>query len=105
MSLAIFNDFKYAFPADAMTADNAAPTGRSDMTWGIVAASYKLRPHLSVGLGISSFQPALDSRYRYPRFPFWDFAGANANNFSQMFFERRWISLGGCPCPLQPFVA
>jgi hypothetical protein len=90
LSLAIFNDFKHAFPADAVTADNAALTGRSDWTWGILAASYKLRPHLSVGLGISSYQPALDSRYRYPRFPYWDFAGANANNYSQIF-----LSVGG----------
>jgi len=90
VSLAIFNDFKYSFPADAATPDNGVATGRSDSTWGIISAGYKLRPHLSVGLGISSFQPALDSRYRYPRFPFWDFAGANANNYSQIF-----LSVGG----------
>jgi hypothetical protein len=90
VSLSIFNDFKYAFPADAMVPDNAVLQGRSDSTWGIVAASYKLRPHVSVSLGISSFQPALDSRYRYPRFPFWDFSGANANNFSQIF-----VAVGG----------
>ena len=90
LSLSIFNDFKYAFPADAVTPDNSVPMGRSDSTWGIAAASYKLRPHLSVSLGISSFQPALDSRYRYPRFPFWDFSGANANNFSQIF-----VAVGG----------
>jgi hypothetical protein len=90
VSLAIFNDFKYSFPSDVATPDNAVATGRSDSTWGIISTSYKLRPHLSVGLGISSFQPALDSRYRYPRFPFWDFAGANANNYSQIF-----LSVGG----------
>jgi hypothetical protein len=87
MSLQIFNDFKYAFPADAVTPDNAVPRGRSDSTWGILALSYKLRPHLSLGFGISSMQPALDSRYQYPRFPFWDFSGGNANNMSQMFFS------------------
>jgi hypothetical protein len=87
MSLQIFNDFKYAFPADAVTADNAALRGRSDGTWGIIALSYKLRPHLSLGFGVSSMQPALDSRYQYPRFPFWDFSGGSANNFSQMFFS------------------
>jgi hypothetical protein len=90
VSLAIFNDFKYAYPDDAVAPGNAVPRGRSDSTWGIIAAGYKLRPHLSVGLGISSFQPALDSRYRYPRFPFWDFSGANFNNYSQIF-----ISVGG----------
>jgi hypothetical protein len=87
ISLYLSNSFKYAFPADAMTSDNAALTGRSDMTWGIIGLTRELRPHLSVTAGISSLQPALDSRYRYPRFPFWDFSGANANNFSQIFFS------------------
>jgi hypothetical protein len=32
-------------------------------------------------------QPALDSRYRHPRFPFFDLSGgANANNYTQVFF-------------------
>jgi hypothetical protein len=90
VTLSIFNDFKYAFPADALLPDNAVPQGRQDFTWGIVAASYKVRPHVTVSVGISSYQPALDSRYRYPRFPFWDFYGANANNFSQIF-----VAVGG----------
>ena len=90
MTLYLSNAFKYAFPADVLTNDNAALTGRSDMTWGIVALSYELRPHLSLSAGISSLQPALDSRYRYPRFPFWDFAGGNFNNYSQVF-----LSVGG----------
>jgi hypothetical protein len=87
VSLYIANTFKYGFPADAMTADNAALTGRSDITWGIVSLSYELRPHLSLSAGIASLQPALDSRYRYPRFPFWDFSGANMTNYSQVFFS------------------
>lgn len=87
MSLYVANTIKYAFPADAMTADNAALTGRSDTSWGIIALSYELRPHLSLSGGISSLQPALDSRYRYPRFPFWDFSGGNMNNYSQVFFS------------------
>jgi hypothetical protein len=86
-SLLVQNSFKYAFPADAMTSDNAALTGRSDMTWGIVAIGYQLRPHVTLSWGVSSLQPALDSRYRYPRFPFWDLSGGNANNYSQMFFS------------------
>ena len=41
---------------------------------------------MGVSAGISSLQPALDSRYRYPRFPFFDLSGgANANNFTQFF--------------------
>jgi hypothetical protein len=90
ITLYISNAFKYSFPADVMTADNAALTGRQDMTWGIISASYELRPHLSLSAGISSLQPALDSRYRYPRFPFWDFAGGNYYNYSQVF-----LSVGG----------
>ena len=100
LSLAIFNDFKHAFPADVATADNAALTGRSDWTWGIVAASYKREP-LRFGLGISSYQPALDHATVYPRFPYWDFAGASANNYSQIFISAICaFSPGGYPCPL-----
>jgi hypothetical protein len=87
MSLYLANTVKYAFPADVMTADNGALTGRSDTSWGIVALSYELRPHISLSGGISSLQPALDSRYRYPRFPFWDLSGGNMNNYSQVFFS------------------
>jgi hypothetical protein len=87
MSVYLANTFKYAFPADAMTADNGALTGQSDTSWGIIALSYELRPRISLSAGISSLQPALDSRYRYPRFPFWDFAGGNMNNYSQVFFS------------------
>jgi len=37
--------------------------------------------------GLSSLQPALDSRYRSPRFPFFDLSGgANANNYTQVYF-------------------
>jgi len=38
-----------------------------------------------VSIGLSSLQPALDSRYRYLRFPFFDFSGANANNYTNVF--------------------
>jgi len=87
VSLYISNAFKYSFPSDVLTADNAALTGRQDMTWGIISLSRELRPHLSIAAGIASLQPALDSRYRYPRFPFWDFSGANFNNYSQIFLS------------------
>jgi hypothetical protein len=41
---------------------------------------------LSLSVGISSQQPALDARYRYPRFPFFDLSGgANAYNYTQFF--------------------
>ena len=87
VSLYISNAFKYSFDADALTADNAVLRGRSDMTWGIVGLTRELSPHFSVTAGIASLQPALDSRYRYPRFPFWDFSGANYNNYSQVFLS------------------
>jgi hypothetical protein len=86
VSLYLSNAVKFAFPDDALTADGAVPVGRTDTTWGIIGATYKLRPHMGVSVGISSLQPALDSRYRYPRFPFFDLSGgANANNFTQFF--------------------
>jgi hypothetical protein len=85
-TLLVSNTFKYAFPEDALTADNATPLGRSDSTWGIVSATYKWRKHLGFSLGISSLQPALDARNRYPRFPFFDLSGGlNANNYTHLF--------------------
>ena len=90
MSLAIFNDFKYSFPADAATPDNARRDGPLGFDLGHRLCRLQAAPPPSLGVGISSFQPALDSRYRYPRFPFWDFSGANANNYSQIF-----LSVGG----------
>jgi hypothetical protein len=86
VSLYIANSFKYGFPTDAFTADAAVPVGRTDTTWGIIAASYKIKPNMGVSAGVSSIQPALDSRYRYPRFPFFDLSGgAHYNNFTQFF--------------------
>jgi hypothetical protein len=86
LMLLVVNDFKYAFPTDAFTSENAVDRGRSDLTWGIVSVGYQLRPRVAVTAGISSRQPALDLRYRYPRFPFWDFSGgASTNNYSQLF--------------------
>jgi len=61
------------------------PRGRDDLTWGLIALGYEIRPHLGVSLGLSSFQPALDARYRYPRFPFFDFTDTNMNNYTQLF--------------------
>lgn len=80
----LINSFRYTAPADAFTS-TSKPLGREDVTWGILALGYELRPHLSLGVGLSSQQPALDTRYRYPRFPFFDFTGNNANNYTQFF--------------------
>jgi hypothetical protein len=82
--LYVINNFRYAAPADAFSSTNT-PLGREDVTWGILSLGYEVRPHLSVSVGLSSQQPALDARYRYPRFPFFDFSGTNANNLTQAF--------------------
>ena len=84
-TLLVINSFKYAFPGDVFTADPAVSLGRTDQTWGILSVGYQVRPRIGVSIGLSSLQPALDSRYRYLRFPFFDFSGANANNYTNVF--------------------
>lgn len=84
-TLILVNQFRYGVPVDAFAATDV-PRGRDDLTWGLLAVGYEINPHLGLGAGLSSYQPALDSRYRYPRFPFMDFSGgANANNYTQLF--------------------
>jgi hypothetical protein len=83
-TLYLINSFRYAAPTDAFSSTNT-PLGREDLTWGILTLAYEIRQHLALAVGLSSQQPALDARYRYPRFPFFDFTGSNANNFSQAF--------------------
>jgi hypothetical protein len=61
------------------------PSGRTDITWGIISAGYDVTDHLSLSLGIASYQPAMNSTYTQLRFPFFDLSGgANANNFTQV---------------------
>jgi hypothetical protein len=87
VSLLLTSTFNYSFPDDPLTAEAATSTGRSDMTWGIINVGRQITDRVSLLVGISSLQPALDSRYRYPRFPFFDLSGgANANNFTQLLF-------------------
>lgn len=88
VTLAVLNDFKYAIDADtALLIDptNQISRGHNDSTWGIIALGYEINDHLTLSLGVSSFQPALDSRYQDFRFPFFDFSGTNANNATQAF--------------------
>ena len=81
----LINQFRYDVPLDAFSPTDV-PRGRDDLTWGLLAVGYELNPHIGLGAGISTYQPALDSRYRYPRIPFFDFSGgANANNYTQLF--------------------
>ena len=88
VTLLVSNTFEYDAGGYALTADGAVPVGRSDATWGILSLGYQLRPHVGLSAGLSSYQPALDSRYRYPRFPFFDLSGgANMNNFTQLFLS------------------
>jgi hypothetical protein len=84
-TLILINQFRYAAGDSAFTAMNAETRGRNDATWGLLSVGYKINDYLSASAGLSSYQPALDSRYRYPRFPFFDFSGTNANNFTQVF--------------------
>jgi hypothetical protein len=84
----VANTFKYSIPKDMLAADQAVETGRTDLTWGIVSLGYDISSHLGVAVGLSSQQPALDSRNRYPRFPFFDLSGGlNANNYTQVFLS------------------
>lgn len=91
VSLSVINEFKYSVEASAFSQAlatnelNQVPMGRTDLTWGIVSLGYDLTDHVSLSLGIASFQPALDSRYQHLRFPFFDFSGPNANNMTQAF--------------------
>ena len=89
--LLLSNTFRYRIDANLEAMLPASSIGRSDSTWGIVSVTYSFTDHLGLTVGLSSFQPALDSRYRYPRFPFFDLSGGAAvNNFTQAF-----ISLSG----------
>jgi hypothetical protein len=92
-SLGIFNSFK--FSVDSTTAmkvlqsplntTNQAAVGRTDMTWGILGAGYDITDKLNFEVGVATIQPAMTSDYKSLRFPFFDFYGTNASNFSQVF--------------------
>lgn len=88
-TLIVINEFRYTVDPTTWTGPtsmlNTVPTGRSDWTWGLVALGYDVSDHFAVQAGLASFQPALDSRYQNLRFPFFDFSGGNANNFTQVF--------------------
>jgi len=86
----VINEFRYSVPADTFSASNSVPTGRADSTWSIISLGYELTDHVGASIGISTFQPALNSRQDGLRFPFFDTSGANANNFTQAF-----VSLNG----------
>lgn len=86
MTLLIQNNFEYGFPEDALTANGAVPTGRTDVTWGIISFGYQYRPHIGFSAGISSLQPAMDASFQHVRFPFFDLSGgANFYNYTQVF--------------------
>ncbi|HEX3695889.1 MAG TPA: hypothetical protein VH374_10905 [Polyangia bacterium] len=85
VTMIVINQFAYAVPEDQFAATATINRGRSDFTWGLISLGYDITDHLGVSLGLSSYQPALDSTYNHPRFPFFDFSGPNANNFTQAF--------------------
>jgi hypothetical protein len=89
--LVIGNSFHYHVDPNLEAGLDRSQVGQSDITWGIVSATYSFTDHLGVGIGLSSYQPALDSRYRHLRFPFFDLSGGAAvNNYTQAF-----VSLSG----------
>jgi hypothetical protein len=89
--LLIANSFRYQVSADIEAMLPASAVGRSDTTWGIVSLGYSFTDRFGISVGLSSYQPALDSEYRHLRFPFFDLSGgANANNYTQGF-----VSLSG----------
>ena len=85
VTLLVDNSFLYRVPPDAMTSPNAVDRGREDLTWGVVAITYSLTEHFALSVGLSSLQPALDAQSKDLRFPFFDFSGSNANNYTQAF--------------------
>jgi hypothetical protein len=89
-TLLVINEFRYSFPQDRLTALAATATGRADWTWAILALGYDLSDHFGLSAGLSSYQPALNSRSTNVRFPFFDFEGGSANNYTQLF-----VSLNG----------
>ena len=89
MTLIVINQFKYSIDETTtnliVSQTDTTPQGRQDFTWGIVSAGYELTDHVSLSVGIASYQPALDSTYQHLRFPFFDVtAGSNANNYAQL---------------------
>jgi len=88
VSLIVINEFKYSIDADRYTMlvaqSNQRPTGRADFTWGVTSLAYEITDKVSVSLGVASYQPAMDSRQQNLRFPFFDFNGTNADNFTQV---------------------
>lgn len=85
--LLISNAFRYRVAANVEANLAESDIGRADATWGIVSLGYSFTEHLGISGGISSFQPALDRQYRSLRFPFFDFSGTNANNYTQVFLS------------------
>lgn len=85
-TMIVINQFQYDVPLDQFDSVHGVNRGRSDVTWGLLSLGYDITDHMGVSLGLSSYQPALDSTYSHLRFPFFDFSGPNANNFTQAFF-------------------
>jgi hypothetical protein len=85
MTLIVINQFQYSVPLDQQFAVHGVQTGRTDSTWGLISLGYDVTDHFAIAIGMSSYQPALDSTYSHIRFPFFDFSGPNANNYTQFF--------------------
>jgi hypothetical protein len=89
ISLIVLNEFKYTidqgtFNMLPLPTQYEVATGRVDNTWGVISFGYDINDHFALSVGLASLQPALDSTYQHLRFPFFDFYGANANNYTQV---------------------
>lgn len=87
VTLLIDDTVLHQVPPDMYTDVHAVDRGREDATWGVIGLTYSFNDHFAVNAGLSSQQPALDSRVQGLRFPFFDFSGGNANNFTQAFLS------------------
>ncbi|MEK6608413.1 MAG: hypothetical protein AABZ30_12190 [Myxococcota bacterium] len=83
--LDVTNIFKFETP-EAFSDPNLPSRGRVDMTAGVFELVYSLHERLDLKAGVTSEQPALDSRNDGLRFPFFDFESPS-NNFTQFYLS------------------
>ena len=95
MTLLVQNIFNHSIPPDMFTSTNGAARAQSDTTWGIVSPATSCAPTSGCPPASPACSPRSIARYRYPRFPFFDFSGgANCNNYTQAVLGRQRNALG-----------
>lgn len=90
VSLTVINNFKYQVDPtiwmNSLSTLGTIPAGRDDKSWGIIQVSRELTSHFALTALLNSYQPAMSADFKTLRFPFFDFAGPNANNYTQISF-------------------